>query len=54
MTDGGVPLRAVAFGLQDAAPPVGARVALVFEVERREWDGEVRIELCVRDLAPSG
>jgi len=53
LSDGGVPLRGVAFECPQA-PAAGGAVDVVYEVERRTWDEEVRIELRIRDLRPAG
>jgi single-stranded-DNA-specific exonuclease len=53
LSDGGVPLRGVAFECPQV-PAAGETVDVVYEVERRTWGEEVRIELRIRDLRPAG
>jgi single-stranded-DNA-specific exonuclease len=53
LSDGGVPLRAVLFGAGDRGVCSGAVVSVVYQVERRVYRDEVRIELRVVDLRPA-
>lgn len=45
--------RAVAFRPGFPVPRPGARVDVVYEVERSEWNGEALVDIIVRDLRPS-
>ncbi len=52
LSDGGLPLRATRFGDGATLPPIGASATAVYEVERQLWNGQIRIELRLRDLQP--
>ena len=50
--DSGPSARATWFGPGDAPPP-GQWIDLLYEVERREWDGQVRLDLRLRAWRPA-
>jgi single-stranded-DNA-specific exonuclease len=53
LSDGGLPLRATVFRWPGWLPAVGDQVCVVYEVERRVWQGQVYVDLRLRDIAAS-
>ena len=53
LSDGAAMLGAIGFGLGDRDPGLGARVDVAFTPSVSTWQGRTRVELELRDLAPS-